>query len=95
MCLSCDLWWLLCHCKHLALITAQDLAKAVLSDTLWAKCLLSHVCCLWYVLLPSHVSLYWNKTGVLRQALEIFEDMRKRKALSGDEVGVGMRWVWG
>ena len=57
------------------------------NDILWAKCLLSHVCSLWYVILPSHVSLYWNKTGVLRQALEIFEDMRKRKALSGDEVG--------
>ena len=82
------------------MITTQDLEKAVHNDILWAKSLLSHVCSLWYVMLPSHVSLYWNKTGVLRQALEIFEDMRKRKALSGDEVGrtgdevagLGMRW---
>ena len=41
-----------------------------------------------YVLLPSHLSTHWNKIGVLSQALNLLEDMRKKQALPSDEVCV-------
>lgn len=63
--------------------------KALKSDAMWSKCLLSHVCSLWYVLLPSHLSTHWNKMGVLSQAMELLEDMRLNKALPNDEVRGG------
>ena len=67
----------------------QNIEKALKSDSLWSKCLLSHVCSLWYILLPSHLSTHWNKMGVLAQAMDLLEDMRINKALPSDEVGVG------
>ena len=60
--------------------------KALKSDSLWCKCLLSHVCSLWYVLLPCLLSTHWNKMGILSQAMELLEDMRINKALPSDEV---------
>ena len=39
-----------------------------------------------YVLLPAHLETHWNKVGVLSQALELLENMRKANILPSDEV---------
>ena len=72
--------------SHTHTHTHQALEAAVKSDVLWSKTLLSHVCSLWYVLLPPHLSNHWNKMAVLSQAFELLEDMRKSEALPNDEV---------
>lgn len=64
----------------------QALEAAEKSDVVWSKTLLSHVCSLWYVLLPPHLANHWNKMAVLSQAFELLEDMRKNQALPNDEV---------
>lgn len=60
--------------------------KAVKSDVLWSKCLFSHVCSLWYMLLPSLLANHWNKMGTLVEAMDLLEDMRLNKTLPKDEV---------
>ena len=70
----------------LSLSHTQALEAAEKSDVLWSKTLLSHVCSLWYVLLPPHLANHWNKMAVLSQAFELLEDMRKNQALPNDEV---------
>ena len=65
----------------------QVLEKALQGDgTLWSRCLLSHVCSLWYVLLPAQLATHWNKLGLIAQALELLHDMQHRQALPNDEV---------
>ena len=39
-----------------------------------------------YVLLPAHLGTQWNKMGVISQALELLENMRKANILPRDEV---------
>ena len=39
-----------------------------------------------YVLLPAHLGTQWNKMGVISQALELLENMRKSNILPRDEV---------
>ena len=74
-----------------SLSLAQVLEAAEKSDVLWSKTLLSHVCSLWYVLLPPHLANLWNKMAVLSQAFELLEDMRKNQALPNDEVRIQER----
>ncbi|CAI7992066.1 DENN domain-containing protein 4C, partial [Geodia barretti] len=61
------------------------LEQAKKSDEMWSRVLLSHVCSLWYVLLPAHLGTQWNKMGVISQALELLENMRKANILPRDE----------
>ncbi len=62
------------------------MSKAVKSEVLWSKSLLSHVCSLWYMVLPSLLAHHWNKMGTLVEAMDLLEDMRLNNTLPSDEV---------
>ena len=53
--------------------------------TFW-HCTFDFSCTCRYVLLPAHLDTHWNKMGVLSQALDLLENMRKANILPSDEV---------
>ncbi|CAI9731011.1 Hypothetical predicted protein [Octopus vulgaris] len=66
---------------------AQKIAQQqVGSPDLWAKCLLGHCYCLWFIHLPAFVKLSQSKPRALRLAYDILQKMNTIKDIRPDEV---------
>lgn len=66
---------------------AQKIAQQqVGTPMLWAKCLLGHCYCLWFIHLPAFVKLSQSKARALRLAYDVLRKMNVMKDIRPDEV---------
>lgn len=64
----------------------QIAQQQVGTPMLWAKCLLGHCYCLWFIHLPAFVKLSQSKARALRLAYDVLRKMNVMKDIRPDEV---------